>query len=116
LEGIERLQSRETIESRSADQTEGGQDVWKPQNEAHARVFWAHISAQEGQQVVKGEVAGRGGVRLHVLGRCSRARALPHCKWRAETFKRVAETGPRLANAVGKGRLSLTDFLPEVEK
>jgi hypothetical protein len=49
-------------------------------------------------------------------GRCSRARALPHCKWRADTFKRVAETGPRLANALGKGRLSLTDFLPEVEK
>ena len=48
--------------------------------------------------------------------RCSRARALPHYKWRADTFKRVAETGPRLANAVGKGRLSLTDFLPEVEK
>ena len=49
-------------------------------------------------------------------GRCSRARALPHYKWRADTFKRVAETGLRLANAVGKGRLSLTDFLPEVEK
>jgi hypothetical protein len=48
--------------------------------------------------------------------RCSRARALPHYKWRADTFKRVAETGPRQANAVGKGRLSLTDFLPEVEK
>jgi hypothetical protein len=48
--------------------------------------------------------------------RYSRARALPHCKWRADTFKRVAETGPRLANAVGKGWLSLTDFLPEVEK
>ena len=48
--------------------------------------------------------------------RCSRARALPHYKWRADTFKRVAETGPRLANVVGKGRLSLTDFLPEVEK
>jgi hypothetical protein len=27
-----------------------------------------------------------------------------------------AETGPRLANVVGKGRISLTDFLPEVEK
>ena len=48
--------------------------------------------------------------------RCSRARALPHYKWRADTFKRVAETGPRLANVVGKGRLSLTDFLPEVQK
>ena len=34
----------------------------------------------------------------------------------AGDVKRVAETGPRLANAVGKGRLSLTDFLPEVEK
>ena len=49
-------------------------------------------------------------------GRCSRARALPHYKWRADTFKRVAEAGPRLANVVGKGRLSLTDFLPEAEK
>ena len=38
----------------------------------------------------------------------------PHYKWRADTFKRVAETGPRLANVVGKGRLSLADFLPEV--
>jgi hypothetical protein len=50
------------------------------------------------------------------LGRCSRARALPHYKRRADTFKRVAETGPRLANVVGKGRLSLTGFLPEAEK
>jgi hypothetical protein len=32
------------------------------------------------------------------------------------TLLSVAETGPRLANSVGKGRLSLTDFLPEVEK
>jgi len=38
--------------------------------------------------------------------RCSRARALPHYKWRADTFKRVAETGPRLANVVGKGQSS----------
>ena len=60
-----------------------------------------------------GERGFQGGV---YWGRCSRARALPHYKWRADTFKRVAETGPRLANAVGKGRLSLTDFLPEVEK
>jgi hypothetical protein len=50
------------------------------------------------------------------LWRCSRARALPHYKRRAGTFKRVAETGPRLANVVGEGRLSLTDFLPEAEK
>jgi hypothetical protein len=28
----------------------------------------------------------------------------------------VAETGPRLANVAGKGQLSVTDFLPEVEK
>ena len=49
--------------------------------------------------------------------RCSRARALPHHKWRVDTFKRVAETtGPRLANVVGKSRLSLTGFLPEVQK
>jgi len=48
--------------------------------------------------------------------RCSRARALPHYKRRADNFKRVAETGPRLANVVGEGRLSLTDFLPEVCK
>jgi hypothetical protein len=54
------------------------------------------------------------GPRSH--GRCSRARALPHYKWRADTFKRVAETGPRLANVVEEGRLGLTDFLPEVEK
>ena len=34
---------------------------------------------------------------------------------RTRTFKHVAvETGPRLANVAGKGRLSLTDFLPEV--
>jgi hypothetical protein len=45
------------------------------------------------------------------VGRCSRARALPHYKWRVETFKRMAETGPRLANFVEKDRLSLTDFL-----
>jgi hypothetical protein len=31
-------------------------------------------------------------------------------------FKRVSKTGPRLANATEKGRLSLTDFFPEVEK
>jgi hypothetical protein len=29
-------------------------------------------------------------------------------------IKRVAETGTRLANVVGRGRRSLTDFLPEV--
>jgi hypothetical protein len=40
---------------------------------------------------------------------------VPLYSWRADTFKRVAETGPRLATVVGKGRLSLTDFLPEVE-
>ena len=46
--------------------------------------------------------------------RCSRARA-PLCYIRrADTFKRVAETRPRLANVVGKGRFSLVDFLPEV--
>ena len=34
---------------------------------------------------------------------------------RTDTFKRVAETGPRLmASVPGKGRLSLTGFLPEV--
>jgi hypothetical protein len=33
---------------------------------------------------------------------------------RAGTFKRVAETGPRLASVVGKGRLGLVGFLPEV--
>jgi hypothetical protein len=47
--------------------------------------------------------------------RCPRARALPHYKWRAGVFKRVAETGPRLANVVGKGRLSLTDFFPKLK-
>jgi hypothetical protein len=48
--------------------------------------------------------------------RCSRARApLCHIR-RADTFKRVAETRPRLANVVGKGRFSLIDFLPEVRK
>jgi len=46
--------------------------------------------------------------------RCSRARVLPHYKCRADTFKRVAETRPRPANVVGKGRFSLTDFLPGV--
>ena len=46
--------------------------------------------------------------------RCARARA-PLCYIRrADTFKRVAETRPRLANVVGKGRFSLVDFLPEV--
>ena len=50
----------------------------------------------------------------HCFRRCSRARA-PLCYIRrADTFKRVAETRPRLANVVGKGRFSLIDFLPEV--
>jgi hypothetical protein len=48
--------------------------------------------------------------------RCSRTRPPLGNPERADTFKRVAETWPRLANAVGEGRLSLTDFLPEVEK
>ena len=39
---------------------------------------------------------------------------LPRYIRRAETFKRVAETRPRPANVVGKGRFSLTDFLPGV--
>ena len=39
---------------------------------------------------------------------------LPRYIRRADTFKRVAETRPRLANVVGKGRFSLTDFLPGV--
>jgi hypothetical protein len=43
-------------------------------------------------------------------------RHLPHYKWRADTSKRVAETGPRLANVLGKGRLSPTDFLPGAQK
>ena len=53
---------------------------------------------------------------LRAEWRCSRARALPHYKWQADTFKRAAETGPRLANFVGKGRLGLTDFLPKALK
>ena len=40
--------------------------------------------------------------------------ALPRYIRRADTFKRVAETRPRPANVVGKGRFSLTDFLPGV--
>ena len=40
--------------------------------------------------------------------------ALPRHIRRVDTFKRVAETRPRLANAVGKGRFSLIDFLPGV--
>ena len=39
---------------------------------------------------------------------------LPRYIRRADTFKRVAETRPRPANVVGKGRFSLTDFLPGV--
>ena len=33
---------------------------------------------------------------------------------RADTFKRLAEAGPRLAHVAGEGRLSLVDFLPKV--
>ena len=51
---------------------------------------------------------------LDTDGRCSRARA-PLCYIRrVDTFKRVAETRPRLANVAGKGRFSLVDFLPDV--
>ena len=49
-------------------------------------------------------------------GRCLRAQRPPRSPLQTATFKRVAETGPRLANVVGKGRLSLADFLPEAQK
>jgi hypothetical protein len=83
---------------------------------AHGHLLWVvhhgHVQMQR-KFVILGALCGH---YPDVGRRCSRARALPHYKWRAETFKRVAETGPRLANVVGKGRLSLTDFLPEVQK
>jgi hypothetical protein len=83
------------------------------------RAFTSDDDEEEGGGEV-GAGAGTGreeaqeGIVGGLFGRCSRARA-PLCYIRrADTFKRVDETSPRLANVVGKGRFSLLDFLPEV--